>query len=133
LIFKSDNNVKGLTTAATVWAVAAIGMTAGGGMYALSTAATGLTIIILVGVHYLEFWMEQIKLTRTYQIKMTGSFSEEELIDRYFTEKIKILETKSFKENEHREFYFTIQAPKKTHQDLVNELIDNIAVIELKY
>src|SRR4051812_16320150 len=35
LIFKSDQNIHGLTTAATVWAAAAVGMATGYGSYSL--------------------------------------------------------------------------------------------------
>ena len=37
--------VRGLTTAAGIWATAGIGMCAGAGMYALAISATGLTLI----------------------------------------------------------------------------------------
>jgi len=46
-IFRSKDHVKGLTTAASIWAVAAIGLTVGGGQYVLAIAATILVIIIL--------------------------------------------------------------------------------------
>lgn len=46
--------IKGLTTAASLWAVAAIGMTVGGGLYWLAIAATSLILIILITVGPLE-------------------------------------------------------------------------------
>ena len=46
-IFKSKDTVTGLTTAASMWAVAAIGLTAGLGEYVLMTVSTILIIIIL--------------------------------------------------------------------------------------
>ena len=46
-IFRSKDHVKGLTTAASIWAVAAIGLTVGGGQYVLAIAATILVILIL--------------------------------------------------------------------------------------
>ncbi len=46
-IFRSRDHVKGLTTAASIWAVAAIGLTMGGGQYVLAIAATILVILIL--------------------------------------------------------------------------------------
>ncbi|WP_232628453.1 MgtC/SapB family protein [Methylobacterium sp. Leaf118] len=46
--------VKGLTTAASLWAVAAIGLAIGGGLYVPALAATGLVVGILVGVKPLE-------------------------------------------------------------------------------
>ena len=46
-IFRSKDSVKGLTTAASIWTVAAIGLTVGGGQYLLAIAATILVVIIL--------------------------------------------------------------------------------------
>lgn len=46
-IFRAKDQVKGLTTAASMWSVAAIGLAAGLGEYVLMAAATVLVIIIL--------------------------------------------------------------------------------------
>jgi putative Mg2+ transporter-C (MgtC) family protein len=46
--------VRGLTTAASLWSVAAIGLAVGGGLYAAATAATIIILIILAGVKPLE-------------------------------------------------------------------------------
>jgi putative Mg2+ transporter-C (MgtC) family protein len=46
--------VKGLTTAASLWAVAAVGLAAGGGLYVAAIAATVIIIIILAGLKPLE-------------------------------------------------------------------------------
>jgi putative Mg2+ transporter-C (MgtC) family protein len=40
--------VEGLTTAATIWAVAAIGLAAGAGLYIISTLVTAVVMIILL-------------------------------------------------------------------------------------
>jgi putative Mg2+ transporter-C (MgtC) family protein len=40
--------VKGLTTAASIWAVAAVGLAVGGGMFLASATATVLTLVILI-------------------------------------------------------------------------------------
>ncbi|MFH1142798.1 MAG: MgtC/SapB family protein [Candidatus Uhrbacteria bacterium] len=47
VIMQSRGIVKGLTTAASIWIVAAIGMVIGMGMYGAAVIATILTIIIL--------------------------------------------------------------------------------------
>lgn len=46
-ILRSGVTVSGLTTAATIWAVAAIGMAVGSGMYIASATGTALILIIL--------------------------------------------------------------------------------------
>ncbi|KMM83819.1 putative Mg2+ transporter-C (MgtC) family protein [Pseudomonas taetrolens] len=46
--------IKGLTTAASLWAVAAIGLAVGGGLYVLGTVATLIILTILVAIGPLE-------------------------------------------------------------------------------
>jgi putative Mg2+ transporter-C (MgtC) family protein len=46
--------VRGLTTAASLWSVAAIGLAVGGGLYTASIAATLIILIILAGIKPLE-------------------------------------------------------------------------------
>jgi putative Mg2+ transporter-C (MgtC) family protein len=46
--------VRGLTTAASLWSVAAIGLAVGGGLYVAASASTIIILIILAGVKPLE-------------------------------------------------------------------------------
>ncbi|KAA9346788.1 MgtC/SapB family protein [Larkinella humicola] len=53
IIFRQETSVKGLTTAATIWAVAAIGMAVGGGFYDLAVGGfiiIGATLLVLPGL-----------------------------------------------------------------------------------
>jgi putative Mg2+ transporter-C (MgtC) family protein len=54
LIITRQAAIRGLTTAATVWSAAAIGMAAGAGLWVLSLAVTGLHFVILLGFLPLE-------------------------------------------------------------------------------
>ena len=51
VIFKNGNTVKGLTTAAGIWAMAAIGMACGAGMYGVAFTVTFLIIAIQLLMH----------------------------------------------------------------------------------
>ena len=53
-IFKSQKGVEGLTTAAGLWGVAAIGVSVGAGLYFLAIFATFLAVGILAGLGKLE-------------------------------------------------------------------------------
>lgn len=53
-IFREGEIVRGLTTAAGLWAVAAIGMAAGVGQYLLATVSTAIVLVILAGVRFVE-------------------------------------------------------------------------------
>ena len=54
MIFHSKDGVRGLTTAAEVWALAAIGILVGIGSYFTAIAATILVLIILVPFKWFE-------------------------------------------------------------------------------
>jgi putative Mg2+ transporter-C (MgtC) family protein len=49
--------VKGLTTAASIWAVAAVGLTVGGGMLLAGVATTVLSPVILAFVRPVKKWL----------------------------------------------------------------------------
>ena len=51
IIHREGGLVAGLTTAATIWAVAAIGLAAGAGLYLASAVTTILTSIVLLLPH----------------------------------------------------------------------------------
>lgn len=53
-IIHSRASVHGLTTAATIWIVASIGMAVGIGMFAFSIMATAVILFVLVGLGYVE-------------------------------------------------------------------------------
>jgi putative Mg2+ transporter-C (MgtC) family protein len=56
VILRERGNVVGLTTAATIFAVAAIGITAGGGLYAVSGISCLMVLFSLIGLFYVENW-----------------------------------------------------------------------------
>ena len=53
IIFRGDT-LHGVTTAAGLWIVAALGVTVGYGLYALAVFAELLTLIIFIGMWYVE-------------------------------------------------------------------------------
>lgn len=56
LIFVRRDAVRGLTTAASVWLVAAVGMACGGGLVLLAAATTGIHFLVAIGFpHLLRF------------------------------------------------------------------------------
>jgi len=57
VILRERGNVVGLTTAATIFAIAAMGMAAGGGMYAVSGISCALLLFALVLLYYVEDWL----------------------------------------------------------------------------
>ena len=57
VILRERGSVVGLTTAATIFAVAAMGMAAGGGLYSVSGISCALVLTALVLLFYVEDWL----------------------------------------------------------------------------
>ena len=68
-ILKLGNNVKGLTTAASIWVVAGIGLAIGAGLYIPAFIALGIILFALVVLDYFEKYIfppERIKSIHLY-------------------------------------------------------------------
>ena len=53
-IFRAKASIRGLTTAASLWTVAGVGLAVGSGFYNGAIAATGVTLIVLFALTKLE-------------------------------------------------------------------------------
>src|SRR2546425_8260836 len=58
-ILRSGTTVHGMTTAATIWVNAAIGMAAGAGEYALAAGSTAIALVVLALLPPLESYFER--------------------------------------------------------------------------
>jgi putative Mg2+ transporter-C (MgtC) family protein len=58
-ILRRDRSVHGMTTAATIWVNAAVGMAAGAGEYAMAAVATAITLVVLAVLQPLESYFER--------------------------------------------------------------------------
>lgn len=68
VIFRGQNRVNGITTAATIWAVAAVGMGIGAGYYLASAAASILILLVLAILPYVEQFVDELNRSREYSI-----------------------------------------------------------------
>ncbi|MCL2231086.1 MAG: MgtC/SapB family protein [Treponema sp.] len=53
-IIKLGNNIRGLTTAASLWLMAAVGLTIGAGMFLTAAVVVGFALITLIVLHLIE-------------------------------------------------------------------------------
>lgn len=74
-VLRHGATVFGLTTAATLWAVASIGMACGAGMYGVAVVTAVLSIIVLVTVRFFEtnILVSSTKNTMRLKISLTCS------------------------------------------------------------
>ncbi len=69
-IFRSGALIKGLTTAAGLWAAAAVGMAAGSGEYAIALLATGVGMVVLLGLRYVNEWISRFRTGVALEVRV---------------------------------------------------------------
>lgn len=67
-IVREHGRIGGLTTAATIWLSAALGMGIGAGELIFVSVSTAIVIIVLWVFPRLEIWIDSIRESRTYKI-----------------------------------------------------------------
>src|SRR5690349_13232823 len=80
VIFKSDNRINGITTAAAIWAVAALGMGIADGLYLLVAVSTAIVLSALLLLTKLENLIDRVNQSHTYKIV---SLYREDLLKEY--------------------------------------------------
>jgi len=60
-IIRGRGSIHGLTTAATIWMVASIGMACGAGFFLLAVTSTIIALIVLIGLTPLERWVGSLR------------------------------------------------------------------------
>ena len=80
VIFKEDNQVKGLTTACVIWIVAAIGMAIGAGYFEQAMGVTFVVLLALMIFPFVENFVERKFTKRVYRIVKKY---ENESLDHY--------------------------------------------------
>jgi putative Mg2+ transporter-C (MgtC) family protein len=125
-IIQTRSHVKGLTTAATIWVTATIGMAVGGGFYYISGIAV---IVVLLSLRFLKIIENRLTLRSGRVLMINGeskdNFSEKfcELMDRL---KIPFFDIK-LSVDKNRSMEATVHIPAKVDVDL---LIAEIMKIE---
>ena len=121
-VLRNGPMIIGLTTAATLWLSAAIGMTCGVGMYGLATLATisSVAVLTLIRIFERRLLPSSVKKTKRYKVSVYCNGEDVNLIHDFLAETVDHLEEFSSKR--------LIENPEKSKISARYELINkNIA------
>jgi putative Mg2+ transporter-C (MgtC) family protein len=120
-ILRSGINVQGLTTAAGLWLVAAIGLSAGAGMYVISVASTALGVATLTVLRRLEHKQDNILRRRVTLVLDETAPPLAAILDGLTQKGIVVAPAEYEKHIEERRVRVTFQArvPETTSDDLI--------------
>ena len=134
VIFKGDNRINGITTAATIWVTAAIGMCIGVGLYGLAIGACGLVLLVHFLLTHLESKIDYANQVRTYTIVCDY---ENETLKRFEDLFVKYhLDAKNGRQiKREREItgIWIIQGSEKNHELCIQQIINDPTVRAYEY
>ncbi len=73
VIYRETGTIRGITTAAVIWAAAAIGMMVGFGLFAISIISVIFILIILLSFSWLQRYIDRTNREKIYRIHMTNN------------------------------------------------------------
>ncbi len=124
MIFVHKNTVKGLTTAAGIWATAGIGMAIGSGMYVVGLVTTIIILLVQIIFHINAsiFKMPNIKLLIVSEVG-SNTF-QDDAIAKLKRIGITVKDIEITKNNSIKEYNFMIDIPKNINEESIIELFD---------
>lgn len=132
VILEERGRVVGLTTAATIWLTAALGMAAGAGEYILAVGATTISIIVLILFTRFEEYLNISSETRIYRITTKTSWEKYKTLKSMFkVHHLSIENHKQEKDEKEMVCTFEVYGPTKNHDKLVQKLLLDKEIKEL--
>ena len=134
VIFKEENRVTGLTTAAIIWVSAAIGVSIGAGYYMIALAG----VIIVVGVQQL-FLIIQLKIDKINQncsYSITCAYQDETLThyEQVFKQfSLTVHRGKQVIKNDRIKGQWQLEGSEKNHSDCVAFLLKDKTILEFEF
>ncbi|MBR3899214.1 MAG: MgtC/SapB family protein [Elusimicrobiaceae bacterium] len=131
-ILREGNKVSGLTTAAAVWLVAAIGMAVGFGQYLLAAGACGIVLLMQLGVRRTLGLVEKLRRYDTFYLTCQPQWKVVDQIRKTIEDQnVQILKQEVSKHDGH--FNVSIVATFTGHefQNLTKELLEMPEVYSL--
>ena len=133
VILRDKGQIMGLTTAATIWISAALGMGIGGGFYLLSITATFAILVVLLLFPRLEKYVDEMRITRTYELVFPIKEGLYEQVSREF--ELSLLKVSNFSRdrigNNMVCKWKTIGKPEN-HEVLTNILFSHPDILEIR-
>ena len=119
-IMQARGTITGLTTAATIWVVAAIGITVGAGHFLEAAGAGVLVTLVLAGLGNLEHRLRRARRVLSCTVRAKPHFPSEEMESMMGASGISIMGQRVFDHAEDRVFELKLSGPARQF-DIVTE------------
>lgn len=130
-IMQARGTITGLTSAATIWVVAAIGITIGAGHYLEAAGAGVLVTLVLAGLGNIEHRLRRARRVLSCTIRAKPGFSHDELEILLGASGIRILASRMFDHAEDRVFELKLAGPARQYDVVTEKLLTNADILSV--
>ena len=131
-VLHSHGFVLGLTTAATIWVVAGVGMALGSGMYLVAAFATAMSLVTL---YFLSFIEDKIQGRRSYSYALVVTDLNQALtsINKVLQDSSVAAASFNFKKKAgHYRVWFNLLIPRETNLKIIQRLSEVPEIIQVE-
>ena len=131
-VLHSHGFVLGLTTAATIWVVAGVGMALGSGMYLVAAFATAMSLVTL---YFLSFIEDKIQGRRSYSYALVVTDLNQALTSIHKVLQDSSVAAASFnfkKKSGHYRVWFNLLIPRETNVKIIQRLSEVPEIIQVE-
>jgi len=130
-IMQSKGAITGLTSAATIWVVAAIGMTVGAGFYVEALGGTAMVMAVLAGLGRLEYRLLRMQRTHPATVRTKPGVTLEWLKTALFADGLSVVNAQIFDHDSDRVFELVLKGPARQFDIAKAELLDSSEVLNV--
>jgi putative Mg2+ transporter-C (MgtC) family protein len=112
-IMQTGATITGLTSAATIWVVAAIGLTAGAGFFVEALGATATVMLVLAGLGRIEHSILRLQRTVSMTVRAKPGTEESVLRSGLADEGLSVVDLKSYDHATDRVFEMRVKGPSR--------------------
>jgi putative Mg2+ transporter-C (MgtC) family protein len=132
-IMQSRGAITGLTSAATIWMVAAIGLTVGAGFFVEALGATAIAMLVLAGLGRVEFKLLRMERTHECTVRTRPGVQLEALRTMLFSDGLTIVKAQIFDHDNDRVFELKLKGPARQFDIARAELLDRAEVLNVLF
>lgn len=132
-IMQSRGAITGLTSAATIWVVAAIGLTVGAGFYVEALGATALAMLVLAGLGRIEYRLLRMQRSHECTVRTRPGVTLEWLTSALFADGLKVVKVETFDHEDDRVFELVLRGPARQFDIAKTELLDRDEVLNVMF
>jgi putative Mg2+ transporter-C (MgtC) family protein len=134
VIFKDENRVGGITTATTIWMVAALGMAVGSGHYQAAVVSTVAVLVVLMFLAPMQGIIERFNRTRKYRIMVPYRHETLKKYEQLF-KKYKLKSNRSTQSKIEDMIIGTweVHGPDKGHEKMIEHLLKDPDIKEFDF